>query len=181
MRILQEQLQNSFTQEFTFKGKQAVGGFWHWTLGAFFSQQWLKTNGPVFFDEAMTAPIGNAIQRQMYNAMVQAMAGKMIAQGMPTAAAQAAAQRAIEQAGGVGMEVSMGAPGLYIRLSPISVSITRVFSIYLLRFPLPWVCDTDYMLTSIHSGVTCLYEYEGECDGQGEHQYFAQYARWSHA
>ena len=49
----------------------------------------------------------------MYNAMVQEMARKMIDQGMPAAAAQAAAQRAIEQAGGVGMEVSMGAPGLY--------------------------------------------------------------------
>lgn len=150
MRILQQQLQNSFTQEFTFKGKQAVGGFWHWTLGAFFSQQWLKTNGPVFFDEAMTAPIGNAIQSQMYDAMVKAMAGKMIAQGMPAAAAQAAAKRVIEQAGGVGMEVSMGAPGLYhtpqSNLGFYHESLFDLSSSLSLTLGLRY----DYMLTSIH-------------------------------
>lgn len=78
MSILQEQLQNSLTQEFTLKSNRAVGGFWNWTAGGFFSYQWLKTNGPVFFNEGMTQPIGNAIQKQMYNAMVNAMAQKMM-------------------------------------------------------------------------------------------------------
>ena len=113
MSILQEQLQNSLTQEFTLKSNRAVGGFWNWTAGGFFSYQWLKTNGPVFFNEGMTQPIGNAIQKQMYNAMVNAMAQKMIAQGMPEKAAKAAAAKAIEKAGGVSMNVNMGAPGLY--------------------------------------------------------------------
>lgn len=113
MSILQEQLQNSLTQEFTLKSNRAVGGFWNWTAGGFFSYQWLKTNGPVFFNEGMTQPIGNAIQKQMYNAMVNAMAQKMIAQGMPEKAAKAAAAKAIEKAGGVSMNVDMGAPGLY--------------------------------------------------------------------
>ena len=113
MSILQEQLQNSLTQEFTLKSNRAVGGFWNWTAGGFFSYQWLKTNGPVFFKEGMTQPIGNAIQKQMYNAMVNAMAQKMIAQGMPEKAAKAAAAKAIEKAGGVSMNVNMGAPGLY--------------------------------------------------------------------
>lgn len=113
MSILQEQLQNSLTQEFTLKSNRAVGGFWNWTAGGFFSYQWLKTNGPVFFNEDMTQPIGNAIQQQMYNAMVNAMAQKMIAQGMPEKAAKAAAAKAIEKAGGVSMNVNMGAPGLY--------------------------------------------------------------------
>ena len=113
MSILQEQLQNSLTQEFTLKSNRAVGGFWNWTAGGFFSYQWLKTNGPVFFNEDMTQPIGNAIQKQMYNAMVNAMAQKMIAQGMPEKAAKAAAAKAIEKAGGVSMNVNMGAPGLY--------------------------------------------------------------------
>lgn len=113
MSILQEQLQNSLTQEFTLKSNRAVGGFWNWTAGGFFSYQWLKTNGPVFFNEGMTQPIGNAIQQQMYNAMVNAMAQKMIAQGMPEKAAKAAAAKAIEKAGGVSMNVNMGAPGLY--------------------------------------------------------------------
>ena len=113
MSILQEQLQNSLTQEFTLKSNRAVGGFWNWTAGGFFSYQWLKTNGPVFFNEDMTQPIGNAIQKQMYNAMVNAMAQKMIAQGMPEKAAKAAAAKVIEKAGGVSMNVNMGAPGLY--------------------------------------------------------------------
>ena len=113
MSILQEQLQNSLTQDFTLKSNRAVGGFWNWTAGGFFSYQWLKTNGPVFFNEGMTQPIGNAIQKQMYNAMVNAMAQKMIAQGMPEKAAKAAAAKVIEKAGGVSMNVNMGAPGLY--------------------------------------------------------------------
>lgn len=113
MSILQEQLQNSLTQEFTLKSNRAVGGFWNWTAGGFFSYQWLKTNGPVFFNEGMTQPIGNAIQQQMSNAILNAMAQKMIAQGMPEKAAKAAAAKAIEKAGGVSMNVNMGAPGLY--------------------------------------------------------------------
>ena len=113
MHILQEQLQNSFTQELSLKSNQAVGGFWHWTVGGFFSKQWLKTNGPVFFDDAMTAPIGNAIQQQMYTAIHASMVKKMMAQGMPEIAANAAAKAAIEKAGGISMTVSMGAPGLY--------------------------------------------------------------------
>ena len=113
MHILQEQLQNSFTQELSLKSNQAVGGFWHWTVGGFFSKQWLKTNGPVFFDDAMTAPIGNAIQQQMYTAIHASMVKKMMAQGMPEIAANAAAKAAIEKAGGISMTVRMGAPGLY--------------------------------------------------------------------
>lgn len=113
MHILQEQLQNSFTQELSLKSNQAVGGFWHWTVGGFFSKQWLKTNGPVFFDDAMTAPIGNAIQQQMYTAIHASMVKKMMAQGMPEVAAKAAASAAIEKAGGISMTVSMSAPGLY--------------------------------------------------------------------
>ena len=113
MHILQEQLQNSFTQELSLKSNKAVGDFWHWTVGGFFSKQWLKTNGPVFFDDAMTAPIGNAIQQQMYTAIHASMVKKMMAQGMPEVAAKAAASAAIEKAGGISMTVSMGAPGLY--------------------------------------------------------------------
>ena len=113
MHILQEQLQNSFTQELSLKSNKAVGDFWHWTVGGFFSKQWLKTYGPVFFDDAMTAPIGNAIQQQMYTAIHALMVKKMMAQGLPEVAAKAAASAAIEKAGGISMGVSMGAPGLY--------------------------------------------------------------------
>lgn len=113
MSILQEQLQNSLTQEFTLKSNRAVGGFWNWTAGGFFSYQWLKTNGPVFFNKDMTQPIGNAIQKQIYNAMLNMMAQGMMDKGMPEMAAKAAAAKVIEKAGGVSMNVNMGAPGLY--------------------------------------------------------------------
>ena len=48
MRMMQDQLQNAMTQEFSLKSRKPVGGVWHWAAGAFFSAQWLKTNGPVF-------------------------------------------------------------------------------------------------------------------------------------
>lgn len=113
MHILQQQLNNSITQELSFKSHRPVGGFWHWSSGAFFSYEWLKTKGPVFFDEAMTAPIGNAIQQQMYNAMVNSMASGMMKLGMSESAAKVAAEAAIAKMGGVSMDVSMGAPGVY--------------------------------------------------------------------
>lgn len=115
MSILQEQLQNSLTQELTFKSHQPVGGIWNWTLGSFFSYQWLKTNGPVYFNDALTQPIGSAIQQQMYQAMVTAMANRMMATSplLTEAMARVAAEKVIDKAGGVSMEVSMGAPGLY--------------------------------------------------------------------
>ena len=115
MSILQEQLQNALTQELTFKSRTPIGGIWAWTLGSFFSYQWLKTNGPVYFNEAMTQPIGAAIQSQMHEAMVTAMANRMMATApiLTEAAARAAAEKAIQLAGGVNMDVTMGAPGLY--------------------------------------------------------------------
>ena len=113
MHILQEQLSNAITQEFTFKSTKPVGGFWHWTTGAFFSYEWLKTNGPVFFDDALTAPIGNAVQTQMYNAILGSMTSKMMQAGMPEVAAKKAAEAAIAKAGGISMSVAMGAPGRY--------------------------------------------------------------------
>ncbi len=113
MSLRQKQLQNSVSQELTWKRHQPLLGFWHITSGLFFSYTWLKTDAPVNFGSALTQPIGQAIQTQMYNAMVKAMAQKMMAQGMPEIAAQRAAEQAIEKAGGVSMDVSMGAPGLF--------------------------------------------------------------------
>ena len=93
MSILQEQLQNSLTQELTFTSNHPVGGVWDWTAGAFFSYQWLKTNGPVYFNEAMTDPIAAAIKKQME----QAMSGRPGMAAMPP----------------ITLDVTMGAPGLY--------------------------------------------------------------------
>lgn len=150
MHILQQQLQNSYTQELTLKSNRPVGGFWHWTVGAFFSRQWMKTHAPVFFDEAMTSQIGNAIQRQMYQGIHQAMADRMVAQGMSSAMADAAASAAIEKAGGISMNVSMGAPGLYhtpqTNLGFFHESTFNLASRWALTLGLRY----DYMLASIH-------------------------------
>ena len=91
MSILQEQLQNSLTQELTITSNHPVGGVWDWTAGGFFSYQWLKTNGPVYFNEAMTDPIAAAIKKQMEQAM----------SGRPGMTAP------------ITLDVTMGAPGLY--------------------------------------------------------------------
>lgn len=95
MKLEQRQFQNAFTQDFSFKSNHGVGGFWHWTLGTFFSAQWLKTQAPVYFDKGMTDMIGNAIRTSMVDAMIAA--------GMPSSVAN-----------GVQVNVhDMEAPGLY--------------------------------------------------------------------
>ena len=111
MHLEQRQFQNAITQEFSFKSNTKC--FWHWTTGVYLSYQWLKTNAPVYFGDALTDPIGNAIQTSMYKAMVNTIASKMIANGMPQVAAIATAKATVEAAGGVSMNVSMSAPGLF--------------------------------------------------------------------
>lgn len=113
MHLMQKQFQNAFTQEVDFKGNHAVGGFWHWTLGTFFSAQWLRTDGPVYFGEATTSPIASSIQSAIYSAIVSAMTAKMVLAGMPQAVAQATAENAVAAAGGVSTAVDMSAPGVY--------------------------------------------------------------------
>lgn len=113
LSLQQDQLQNSITQEFTFKSRQPFFGFWHLTQGAFFSHMWLKTNGPVKFGSELTKPISNVIQQQMYSAIHSMMVKQMMGKGMLEAAANAMATVAIEKAGGISMAASMGAPGLF--------------------------------------------------------------------
>lgn len=113
LSLQQDQLQNSITQEFTFKSRQPFFGFWHLTQGAFFSHVWLKTNGPVKFGSELTNPISNVIQQQMYSAIHSLMVKQMMGKGMKEPAANAAATAAIEKAGGISMAASMGAPGLF--------------------------------------------------------------------
>lgn len=118
MHLKQWQLQNAMTHELSLKSNRPVGSFWHWTLGAFFSAQWLRTDGPVFFDADMNHMMHGMLQPMiepmMYNAIFEAFKRRMIGQGVPPAAAPAAAAAAIEKAGGVHVTgVEMGAPGIY--------------------------------------------------------------------
>ncbi len=113
MHLEQRQFQNALTQEFSLKSKKPVGDVWHWTFGAFLSSQWLRTDAPVYFDSDFTSSIATTIQNAMYSSMLSAMTNAMIAQGLPEVAAQTAAAAVIQQAGGVSMDVSLIAPGLY--------------------------------------------------------------------
>lgn len=112
MYMEERQFQNAFTQELSLKSNRP--GFWHWTLGGFFSAQWLKTNAPVHMQDEMDKFLGGNIQTAMYNAMVNAMAQKMMQRGLTQEQAIAAAQAAIAKAGGVEVSSDLQTiPGLF--------------------------------------------------------------------
>ena len=104
LRLEQQQRMNALTQEFALRSHG--DSRWQHATGLFGSYQWLHTDAPVYFGDAITGVIGRAITNAMTNAMKQAMMGRMLpqmieqikaemmAQGMPEAAAQAAAEKA---------------------------------------------------------------------------------------
>lgn len=111
MHLEQHQLQNALTQEFVLKSNRPSR--WQWTVGAFGSYQWLKTNAPVYFDDDFTSRIAQGIQTSMYNSMLNSMAQRMMAQGMQQEQAYAMAAQTIARAGGVSMEAEMEVPGKF--------------------------------------------------------------------
>ena len=121
LRLEQRQKMNALTQEFVLRSHDKSR--WQHATGLFGSYQWLGTDAPVNFGEALTGPIGNAItnamkgamQQSMYPRMYQQMLQQMMAQGMPQAAAEAAAAKAAQAAvdkalSGVSMKAEMGVP-----------------------------------------------------------------------
>ena len=127
LRLEQRQKMNAVTQELVLRSKphstlntQHSTIDWQHTSGLFGSYQWLRTDAPVIFGDALTAPIGNAITNAMKGAMQQAMYGQMLqqmlAQGMPQQAAEAAAlkaaQAAVEKAG-ITMSAEMAVPEMF--------------------------------------------------------------------
>ena len=115
LRLEQRQKMNALTQEFVLRSHDKSN--WQHTSGLFGSYQWLRTDAPVYFGDAITGPIGAAITSAMTNAMQQAMYGQMLQQmlerGMSQAAAEAAAmqaaQAAVEKAG-ISMTAEMAVP-----------------------------------------------------------------------
>ena len=121
LQLHQDQKMNAITQEFVLRSHDKSR--WQHATGIFGAYQWLNTEAPVSFGDAITAPIGNAItnamrgamQQSMYPRMYEQMLEQMVAQGMPQAvaekqaeaAANAAVQKAVE---GVSMNVEMGVP-----------------------------------------------------------------------
>ena len=121
LRLEQRQKMNALTQEFVLRSHDKSN--WQHTSGLFGSYQWLRTDAPVYFGDAITAPIGNAItnamkgamQGSMYPRMYQQMLEQMVAQGMPQAVAEkqaaAAAQAAVDKAlSGITMSAEMAVP-----------------------------------------------------------------------
>lgn len=112
MHLRQRQLQQAVSQELV--GNAQVTARWRQLTGVFGSYQWLKTDAPVFFDSEMNNMLSGTIQRSMYNAMVASFKGRFMQQGMPAAQAQAAAEAAIQKAGGVNVNVNLApVPGIF--------------------------------------------------------------------
>lgn len=89
MHLTQHQRQNNFSEELVLKSLSK--GMWHWTLGAFLSRQWLRTDAPVYFDTEMNSFLSKTIENYAYYGMLNSMAERM---GMERA------QQTIERAGG---------------------------------------------------------------------------------
>ncbi|MBQ7511075.1 MAG: TonB-dependent receptor [Prevotella sp.] len=113
LRLEQRQKMNALTQEFVLRSQGQTR--WQHASGLFGSYQYLRTDAPVCFGDAITGPIGTAITNAMRGAMQQSMYPRllqqMLAQGMPQAAAEAAANKALQAAlEGVSMTAEMGVP-----------------------------------------------------------------------
>ena len=103
MHLEEKQLQNSITQELVHKSHRF--GIWQGTTGAFFSQQWLKTDAPVYFDSEMNAFLSKQIENIAYYGMVNSMAQRM---GMEAAVAM------VERMGGCHITMNTETiPGLF--------------------------------------------------------------------
>lgn len=121
LQLEQRQKMNALTQEFVLRNHDS--NRWQHTSGLFGSYQWLRTDAPVFFGDAITGPIGTAItnamrgamQGSMYPRIYQQMLEQMVAQGMPQSVAErqaaTAAQKAVDAAiEGVSMSAEMAVP-----------------------------------------------------------------------
>lgn len=111
LQLEQRQKMNAVTQEFVLRSRnnsalntQHSTFSWNHASGLFASYQWLRTDAPVSFGDAITAPIGYAISNAMKNAMIQSM----IAQGMPEAVARATVERM-----GITMSAEMAVPEVF--------------------------------------------------------------------
>ena len=118
LRLAQRQKMNALTQEYVLRSHGQSR--WQHATGLFGSYQYLRTDAPVIFGDAITDPIGNAITKAMTGAMYQAMYGRMLAQmmqqGMPQPAAEAAAAKAAQAAvdkAGITMSAEMAVPEVF--------------------------------------------------------------------
>ncbi|MBR4920454.1 MAG: TonB-dependent receptor [Prevotella sp.] len=107
LRLEQRQKMNALTQEFVLRSHDKSR--WQHTTGLFASYQWLRTDAPVYFGDAVTGPIGDAIANAMKNSMLQAMIGRFMGQGMSAEQAQMMAQQTVDKMG-ITMSAEMAVP-----------------------------------------------------------------------
>lgn len=110
LRLEQLQKQNALTQEFVLRSRD--NSRWQHASGVFGAYQWLRTDAPVTFGDAITGPIGSAISNAMKNAMIQSMVGRFMGQGMSAEQAQAMAQRTVDGMG-ITMSAEMAVPEMF--------------------------------------------------------------------
>ncbi len=127
LRLEQLQKMNAVTQEIVLRSKPDEASVadegkwglldWQHTTGLFGAYQWLRTDAPVTFGDAITGPISRGVTAAMTSAMKQGMMAGMIQQmmqqGMPEAVAKAAAEKAAQAAvekAGVNMSAEMAVP-----------------------------------------------------------------------
>ena len=118
LQLEQRQKMNALTQEFVLRSHDK--SIWQHASGLFGSYQWLHTDAPVTFGDAITGPIGDAITNamqgamrqsmypRMYQQMYEQMLQQMLAKGMPEAAAAAAAAKSAEAAANQAVETAIG-------------------------------------------------------------------------
>ena len=117
LRLEQRQKMNALTQEFVLRSHDKSN--WQHASGLFGSYQWLRTDAPVYFGDAITGPIGTAITNamqgtmrqsmypRMYQQMYEQMYEQMLAQGMPEPSAHAAAEKSAQAAAEKAVEVAI--------------------------------------------------------------------------
>lgn len=115
-RLGQKQLHHALTQELVARSPLAVGDDtrrYRWLVGLYGAYQWLKTDAPVGFGDAITSPISTGVRNAMYGAILQQMKQGFLARGMSDEQATLAAQQLIEQRGGISMNTTMDTPGQF--------------------------------------------------------------------
>lgn len=156
MQLHQRQLMNAVTQEFAIKNHD--DNRWRRVTGAFFSYQWLHTDGPVGFGESMTGPMGKAIAGTIYNSILNGM----IAKGM----LESVAKTMIEKAGGVSMGIGIDVPGTF-RTPQLNAALFHESSLQLSnRLRATLGLRYDLSRTSIHYDTRAIMTANAKIMGQ---------------
>lgn len=171
MQLHQRQLMNAVTQEFAIKNHDE--NRWRRVTGAFFSYQWLHTDGPVGFGESMTGPMGNAIAGTIYTSIYSStyngILNKMIKEGMPEEVAKAKAKTAADKAvkrENFSMGIGIDVPGTF-RTPQLNAALFHESSLQLSnRLRATLGLRYDLSRTSIHYDTRAIMTANAKIMGQ---------------